>query len=194
MAIDTVIVSPQSADLPREPALSWSAIWAGATVAVASSLLLSLAAAGLGYDVGFPGLQTRASLRVFAPEVGAAAIVVQVLAAALGGYVTGRVRTIWTGLHDDESHFRDTAHGLIAWAIATVGGLLLAATVLAPYADSLAAASAAAAPPTPAEAERAQNIAAQAALFVAVGMLLAAFVAAVAARIGGLRHEHMHTR
>ncbi len=176
-------------------AISWSAIWAGAFVAVATSLLLSLAAAGIGFDVGMPGLATRASLKAFAPEVGAGGILIQVLSAGLGGYVAGRTRTIWTTLHDDESHFRDTAHGLIVWAVASVAMILLGALVLAPYADALSATAAAAAPPpTPAEAQRAASIASQASLFVAIGMLLSAFVAAVAARIGGLRHEEMHAR
>ena len=186
---------PTGVSHQTHPALSWSAIWAGAVVTVAASLLLSLAAAGLGYDVGSPGLATRSSLRAFAPEVGAGAILIQVLSAALGGYVAGRTRTIWTGLHDDESHFRDTAHGLIAWALATVAGVLLAALVLAPYADAMSAAAAAnQPPPSPEDAQRAAQIASQASLFIAIGMLLSAFVSAVAARIGGLRHEHMYAR
>ncbi len=76
-----------------------------------------------------------------------------------------------------------------------MAGVLLAVTVLAPYADALAVAAAPlAAPPTAEEAQRATNIAAQASLFLAIGMLLSAFVAAVAARIGGLRHEEMHLK
>ena len=188
-----VVTPPLALDRPQ-PALSWSAIWAGAFVAVAASLLLSLAAAGVGYDTGLPGLATHASLKSFEPMVGAGAILIQVLSAALGGYVAGRTRTIWTSLHDDESHFRDTAHGLVAWAVATVAGVLLAALVLAPYAEGLAAAAAQAAPPSPVDVQRAQNVAAQASLFISVGMLLSAFVSAVAARIGGLRHEEMHAR
>lgn len=197
MSADTIYSAPRTVALPgrAQSAISWSAVWAGAAVAVASSLVLSLAAAGLGRDTGFPGLATRSSLRVFTPEVGAGAIVIQVLSGAFGGYVTGRMRTIWTGLHDDESHFRDTAHGLIAWATATLGGVLLAAVVLAPYAEAL---SAVGSPPpsvlTPAQAQRAADIAAQASLFLAVGMLLSAFVSAVSARIGGLRHEEMHLK
>ncbi len=163
-------------------------------MAVASSLLLSLAAAGVGYDIGLPGIVTRGSLKAFAPEVGAGGILIQVLSAALGGYVAGRTRTIWTGLHDDEGHFRDTANGLVAWAVATIAGLLLATLVLAPYAESLAAAAAPAQVASAADNLRAANIASQAALFIAIGMLLSAFVSAVAARIGGLRHEEMHAR
>jgi hypothetical protein len=193
---DPVVITPPPMAAPVQPAISWGAIWAGAVVAVAASLVLTLAAAGLGYNTGFPGLASRSSLRAFSPEVGAAAIAIQVLAAALGGYVAGRTRTIWLELHDHESHFRDTAHGLIVWAVASVGGVLLASAILAPYADALAAAApaVAATPPTAPELERAANIAAQASLFLAIGMLLSAFVAAVAARIGGMRHEHMHSR
>ena len=132
------VAAPPSA--LTQPAISWSAIWAGAFVALAASLVLTLAAAGVGYDTGLPGLTTRTSLKAFDPVVGATAVAIQVLSAALGGYVAGRMRTIWTTLHDDESHFRDTAHGLIVWAVATVAGVLLAATVLAPYAEALAAA------------------------------------------------------
>jgi hypothetical protein len=184
------------ADRPL-PAIAWSAVWAGAFVAVAASLLMTLAAAGIGFDTGLPGLATKASLQAFTPKIGAGAILIQVLASALGGYVAGRTRTVWTGLHDDESHFRDTAHGLVVWAVATVAMVLLAALVLAPYAEALASSAlppGGVAPPTPAEADRAAHIAGQASLFTAIGMLLSAFVAAIAARVGGLRHEEMHVK
>ena len=65
--------------------------------------------------------------------------------------------------------------------------------MLIPYAEQLAAPTAAAAL-TADEALRASNIAMQAALFTAVGMLLSAFVAAVAGRVGGLRNEEMHAK
>jgi hypothetical protein len=47
-------------------------------------------------------------------------VVVQWLSSALGGYVAGRLRTKWVGIHTDESTFRDTAHGMLAWAVATI--------------------------------------------------------------------------
>jgi hypothetical protein len=52
--------------------------------------------------------------------------------------------------------------------------------------------AAAAAPP--ADPDRAAHIASQSAFFTAVGMVLSAFVAAVAARIGGMQTEHMHAK
>ena len=53
------------------------------------------------------------------------------MSAFLGGYITGRLRTRWTGVHSDEVLFRDTAHGLLAWAVATVmiAGVALNATM-----------------------------------------------------------------
>ena len=166
---------------------------AGAIVAVAISVLLTLAGAGLGFAVPYSPLGSRASLSGFTREVGAGAIVIQVLSSALGGYLAGRLRTVWHRVHDDEAHFRDMAHGLVVWAVATVTVLVLASAVLGPYADSLSLQLATAPPaPTPEEAQRAANIAAQSALFMAIGMLLSAFVAAVAGRIGGMRNEHMH--
>jgi len=47
-------------------------------------------------------------------------LVVQWISAALGGYVTGRLRTKWVGVHTDEVYFRDTVHGFLAWAVAAV--------------------------------------------------------------------------
>ncbi len=47
-------------------------------------------------------------------------IVSQWLSAALGGYIAGRLRTKWVGTHTHEVFFRDTAHGLVTWSVATV--------------------------------------------------------------------------
>lgn len=174
-----------------EPVLSWSAIFAGAFVSLAISILLTLLAAGFGYDLAASGLSTRQSLAGFTPEAGAGAIAIQVIAAGLGGYLAGRLRHPWFSAHTDEAHFRDTAQGLIVWALASIAGLVLAATVVAPYAAQLAEATAPVVP-TPADLDRAAHVLSQSAFFTAVGMLLSAFVAAVAARIGGLRTEDMH--
>lgn len=186
--------TPPPALAVRESVVSWPAIFAGAVVAVAVGLLLTLLAAGFGLSVSFPGLSTQASLQAFTPELGAAAIVIQVICGGLAGYIAGRLRTVWLHAHGDEAHFRDTAHGLVAWALATLTGVILAATVLGPYAERLAGDLAPVAPPLPDQALRAAHIAAQAAFFMAVGMLLSAFVAAVAARLGGLQTEEMHER
>jgi hypothetical protein len=176
--------------LVREAVVSWSAVIAGAIAAIAASVLLTVAATGIGYNFSTAGVPSRASLIAFTPLVGAGGIVIQVLAAALGGYLAGRLRHHWLSAHADEAHFRDTAHGLLAWAISTVVGAVLAIAVFIPYDDQIAAAALAALPPP--DPIRAAHVASQAALFTAVGMLLSAFIAAVAARLGGLRTEEMH--
>jgi len=44
----------------------------------------------------------------------------QLAASAIGGYMAGRLRVKWASLHTDEMYFRDTAHGLLAWALSTM--------------------------------------------------------------------------
>lgn len=44
----------------------------------------------------------------------------------MGGYIAGRLRKRWSSVHTDEVVFRDSAHGLLAWSVAT----LLVVTVL----------------------------------------------------------------
>jgi hypothetical protein len=99
-------------------AVSWSAIFAGTAVAVASSLLLFALTAGLDLAALAPDRATSAtSLAVL---TGIALVVTQWISAALGGYMTGRLRTRWVSTHTHEVFFRDTAHGFITWCVATV--------------------------------------------------------------------------
>jgi hypothetical protein len=175
----------------HEPALSWSAIIAGALTALAVSVLLTLVAMGLGWAFSWSGFASPASLAAFTPAMGAGTIVIQVLSAALGGYLAGRLRHGWTTAHLDEAHFRDTAHGLIAWALATIAGLILAVAVLGPWTEGVVAATTPAPVGGPTVAANAGRILTQSALFTGLGMLLAAFVASAAARLGGLRTEEM---
>ena len=190
----TAYVAPRATPAVAEPPLSWSAIWAGAAVSVAVSLTLTTVAAGLGFHFAVPGVTPQAALDSFTPEAGAYAMGAQVLSAALGGYMAGRLRHVWLAAHGDEAHFRDTAHGLIAWGVATLVGALLAAMILGPAAQTFAVHAALVPPPSPAAAERAANIATQSAFFLGLGMVLSAFVSAVAARLGGHRTEEMHAK
>jgi hypothetical protein len=75
------------------------------------------------------------------------------MSSAIGGYLAARLRTRWTGLHTNEVFFRDTAHGLIAWAFATV----LSASVLAAAASHIVAGAASGVAPAAAQAAPAAN-------------------------------------
>ena len=101
-------------------AVSWAAIFAGAVVAAAASVILVALGSGFGFAAISPWNNSGASLQTFAVSTGVWLIVVQWLASGLGGYVTGRLRTKWAGAHTHEVFFRDTAHGLVTWALATL--------------------------------------------------------------------------
>jgi hypothetical protein len=107
-------------------AVSWSAIFAGASVAAAASLVLLTLAIGLGM-LTVASWPYVSGARV-AAEAAIALIVMQWVSAALGGYITGRLRTRWIGLHTHEVFFRDTAHGFIAWSVATLVAALFFAS------------------------------------------------------------------
>ena len=119
-------------------AVSWGAIVAGAVVAAAVSLILLALASGLGLASVSPWPNSGASLTTFSVMTAIGLIVVQWVASGFGGYVTGRLRTKWTGTHTHEVFFRDTAHGFIMWALSTV----LVASLLASATASLVGAGA----------------------------------------------------
>src|ERR1039457_3215883 len=104
----------------RKSTVSWAATLAGGVVAVSATIILLLRGLGLAFASLSPWTHSGAS----ATTVGALAavwfIVVQWLSAGLGGYLTGRLRTKWVGTHTHEVFFRDTAHGFVTWAVATL--------------------------------------------------------------------------
>lgn len=106
---------------------SWSAVFAGAIVAAAATLLLTALGAGLGFAEISPWPGRGASATTFAVTTAIWLLVTQWLSSAIGGYLAGRLRAKWHGVHGHEIFFRDTAHGLLTWALAT----LLVAGVLA---------------------------------------------------------------
>ncbi len=107
-------------------AASWSAIIAGAFVAASVSLVLLALGSGLGFALVSPWHNQGLSVTSFAITTAIWFIIMQWLSSAVGGYIAGRLRTRWIGTNPHEVFFRDTAHGLITWAVATVlvAGLL----------------------------------------------------------------------
>src|SRR3984957_4109376 len=102
------------------PAASWGAILAGAVVAVSVSLVLVTLGAGLGFASVSPWSDRGLSASAFTVASTIWLIVTQWLSAAAGGYIAGRLRQRWLATHTHEVFFRDTAHGLITWAVATL--------------------------------------------------------------------------
>jgi hypothetical protein len=139
--VDTVIVE---ADSPPASAVSWPAIIAGGFVAAALTLVLLALGAGIGFSVVSPwsGPSTVTTTKA-ATIAGIFLAVTAVMSSALGGYITGRLRIRWASTPVDEIYFRDTSHGVLAWAFATVMG----ASLLASAATVVSGATAAGAGP-----------------------------------------------
>ena len=103
-------------------AVAWPAIIGGAFAAAALSLILMALGSGFGLASVSPWPNSGASVTTFTVMTAIWLIVIQWLASGVGGYVTGRLRTKWVGLHTHEVFFRDTANGFLAWAVASVIG------------------------------------------------------------------------
>jgi hypothetical protein len=103
-----------------QSAASWPAIFAGAFVAASVSLVLLALGSGLGFASISPWPSHGVSGTTFAVTAAIWLIVMQWVSSAFGGYITGRLRRRWVGTHTHEVFFRDTAHGLVTWAVATV--------------------------------------------------------------------------
>jgi hypothetical protein len=103
-----------------DSAINWAAVAAGAFAAAALTLALMAFGAGMGFSAVSPWANSGVSATTFSVGTGLYLIVVAMLSSTVGGYLAGRLRTRWTVVHSDEVYFRDTAHGFMAWACATV--------------------------------------------------------------------------
>ena len=113
--------------------VSWPAVLAGAFAAAALSLILL----ALGTGGGLSSVSPWSNMGASASAIGIGAIVwlivTQIIAATMGGYLAGRLRTKWVNIHTNEVYFRDTAHGFLVWAV----GLVITAAFLASAATSM---------------------------------------------------------
>ena len=127
--MDQTLTTSAQADIvePSASGVSWAAVLAGGTAAGAITLVLLSLGTGLGLSVVSPW-GNSVSPTTFKIGTGLYLIVMAMLSSAIGGYLAGRLRTKWVGVHTDEVYFRDTAHGFLAWAFASVIGAVLLAS------------------------------------------------------------------
>jgi hypothetical protein len=178
---------PERAVESSASAVEWAAIAGGALAAIGLSIILFTLGSGLGLAVARPWSFSAPSPTTFGVAAAIGLIVTQWLASALGGYLTGRLRTKWVGIRTDEIFFRDTAHGFLAWALATV---LMAALFSVVGTATVAATSGGADVTVTAEAaEQARKAAASFSLFTSVSFLIGAFIASVAGALGGFHRD-----
>jgi len=117
--------------LPNESPISgvsWPAVLAGVAVALSVSMLLLALASGLGFSMVSPWYSASSNATAFTLVAAIGLVVVQWVSSMFGGYITGRLRTKWTGVHTHEVFFRDTANGFLTWALATIVGMALLAS------------------------------------------------------------------
>ncbi|HEY0748491.1 MAG TPA: hypothetical protein VGD63_17455 [Steroidobacteraceae bacterium] len=114
------VITADPSSSPAKSAASWPSIIAGAFVAVSATLIFITLGSGIGFASVSPWTNQGVSVTTFAVSTAIWLILTQWISAGLGGYIAGRLRTRWAGVHTHEVFFRDTAHGLITWAVATV--------------------------------------------------------------------------
>lgn len=100
--------------------VAWSAIFAGTLISASISLVLLFFASAMGLASISPWSHEGASAQAFSMGAAILLILMQCFSSGLGGYLTGRLRSKWINMTPDEVFFRDTAHGFLSWAIATI--------------------------------------------------------------------------
>jgi len=107
--------------------IAWPPILGGAFAIAATSLILLAIGSGFGLSSVSPWPNSGVSATTFTLIMAIWLIIAQWVASGIGGYLTGRLRTKWVGVHTHEVFFRDTAHGFLAWAVAAVVGVAVLA-------------------------------------------------------------------
>jgi hypothetical protein len=101
-------------------AVSWGAIIAGAAAAAALSLIMLILGTGLGMSSVSPWSNSGIDAKTFGVSTIIWLTFTQLVASGMGGYLAGRLRSRWVAAQTDEIYFRDTAHGFLAWAVASL--------------------------------------------------------------------------
>jgi hypothetical protein len=175
---------PERAVESPASAVEWGAIAGGALAAIGISIIVFTLGSGFGLAAVRPWSFSNAASTTFGVGVAIGLIVTQWLASALGGYLTGCLRTKWVGIRTEEVFFRDMAHGFLAWALAT---LLMAALFSVVGSATVAPMTGGAAVAVTAEAaDQARKAAASFSLFTSISFLIGAFISERGRRPRGL--------
>jgi hypothetical protein len=114
---------------PASPAagisfVEWGAVLAGAVLAAAISFVLLTFGTAIGLSATSPWPDSGMSATVVATLAVFWALVQQIGAFMVGGYVAGRMRSRWAE-SGDEADFRDGLHGGLVWAVGVAIGALI---------------------------------------------------------------------
>jgi hypothetical protein len=103
-----------------EHAVCWGAIIAGAFAAAGMTIILGTLGTATGLAMVTPWSDSGMSATTFKIATGGYLVLTAIISSVLGGYLAGRLRSKWIEAPRQEVLFRDTAHGLVAWAFATI--------------------------------------------------------------------------
>jgi hypothetical protein len=124
---ETAIVASRDADADARSYLDWPAVFAGAVIASAISLVLITFGSAIGLSLVSPFAKTGMSAVGLGIALGLWLVWVQVSSFMAGGYVTGRMRRRAYDASEHESDVRDGMHGLVMWGTGVlIGALFLA--------------------------------------------------------------------
>jgi hypothetical protein len=104
----------------NDAAVSWGAILVGAFSAAAVSIALATLGIGTGFSLTSPWSNSGLSAATLKWAAGVYLVLTAIIASTIGGYIAGRLRSKWPDANTQETLFRDTAHGMAAWAFATL--------------------------------------------------------------------------
>lgn len=165
--------------------IHWGAIFGGAVAAAAVSLILIPLGSAFGFSTSSV-FNSNNPAAAFTVGWAIWLVVMQWVSSFFGGYIAGRLRVRWADLHSDEVFFRDTAHGFLAWAVATLFTFSLVAVAGSAVPVPHEALNSAAANP-----DDAHKAAVGFSTVLFVSLLVGAFIASVSAALGGrLRDQY----
>lgn len=124
------IMSGIYSDSTRPSSVSWGAIIAGAAAAAALSMILLILGTGLGLSSVSPWASSGVDATTFGVSTILWVTLTQLLASGMGGYIAGRLRSNWIGKQTDDAYFVDSAHGFLAWAVASLATATLLTSVI----------------------------------------------------------------
>jgi hypothetical protein len=170
-------------------AVSWGAILAGSAASAAVTLVMVAFGIGVGFSVVSPWAEHGISA-TFTIPAGIYLIVTAMIPATIGGYLAGRLRSQWQTVHDHERYFRDSAHGFLVWALATI---VCAAVLGGAFTHLLGVVNGGVAPAAGVAADVARKSAATFSLWLVASMLAGALSASLAAiEVGNLRNREWY--
>jgi hypothetical protein len=169
----------------------WGAITAGALGAVGITFVLVSLGPALGHVTVSPWSPSGSVPKAFGIAAGIWLIVTQWLSSGVGGYLAGRLREKWVGIRTDEVLFRNTAHGFLAWALATLIVVTLLTLGSLTVASATAVPTTTAGPVSPEIAEAARKAGVAFAFYSSLSFLIGAFIASVAGALGGFHRDEI---